>query len=51
VDDEPKHPAHFAKKSAPLLPDPSDDDYGIGLDLLTGFEVAISFGHAEGKLP
>src|SRR5205814_3293368 len=35
VDDEPKHAAHFAEKTAAFLANPSDDDDRIGLDLAT----------------
>src|SRR4051794_24808986 len=50
VGDEPKHAAHSAKKGPPFLADAGDNHYGIGLDLLTGLEIAISFGHVDGKV-
>src|SRR5205814_10467518 len=51
VDDEPKHAAHFAEKSAAFLPDPGDDDDRIGLDLAASFQFAVLPGHDDGKLP
>jgi hypothetical protein len=51
VDDKPKHPSNYAEEAAAFYSDPSDDDDRIGLDLATGFEFAVLFGHADGKLP
>jgi hypothetical protein len=51
VDDKPKHPADYAEEATAFLSNPSNDDDRIGLDLATGFEFAVLFGHANAKLP